>query len=247
MRTFRKLFTAALVSFLLLALLTGPAFARQSVTRTKTFTAAAADAAIVTKNTPIYIHQLSWTGSGTRTTCTVKMQYSSNATSWSDLTSAQTCTSNGSVTATGFYNYVRVNLTAITGAANTLNTRYDGSGSIELSSLRGPVAAYFQYTTPTTDTAERTAVAADAAAFWNLKTAVCINAGATSTMLNILDTGSGTVLGRVPCIKSSVGSNPPVVFDPPLRATAKNKALIIAAQDASTTVYFTITGFKSPD
>lgn len=99
------------------------------VNRSQIFTATGADTVAVNLvNKAVYYHRLTWTGSGTRTSCLVKVQQSVTGTGgWSDLIAAQDCTTNGSATATGYANYIRINVTALTGASNTVYARYDGS------------------------------------------------------------------------------------------------------------------------
>lgn len=77
--------------------------------------------------TGVKSHAITWTTSGTVSTCSVKVQKSEDGTSWSDLIAGATCTSNsstGTIT-TDVANYVRVNATTLTGSG-TLNVTYVG-------------------------------------------------------------------------------------------------------------------------
>lgn len=63
-------------------------------------------------------HQITWTTSGTVSTCVVQVDTSSDGSSWTSagMISGQTCTSAGSSSLTsGVANYVRVNLSTLTG------------------------------------------------------------------------------------------------------------------------------------
>ena len=79
------------------------------------------------KGTGVLTHTLTWTGSGTRTSCTIKLEQSVTGTSgWSDLIANQDCTTNGTATATAQVNYVRTTI-SLSGLGNTLYSRYDGA------------------------------------------------------------------------------------------------------------------------
>jgi hypothetical protein len=113
---------------LALSLLTANAWAAD-VVKNQTFTAAATGAGTSVKLslTGVYNHRLIWTGAGTRTTCTVKLEQSIDNVNWTDLIANQTCTSDGTASVAGWANYVRVNSSsALTGAGNTLYTTYMG-------------------------------------------------------------------------------------------------------------------------
>jgi hypothetical protein len=74
----------------------------------------------------IYNHSLSWTGVGTRTSCTITAEKSDDKVTWAELIAPTDCTTNGTATGTGYTNYVRVSVTALTGTGNTLYTVYEG-------------------------------------------------------------------------------------------------------------------------
>jgi len=92
----------------------------------KSSTSAVAGNTVKIVNTRPTFHRLVWHGEGTVTTCTVKVEQSSDGSAWSDLIAAQTCTSNGSeVVVSGIINYVRINITVLTGGG-TLTASYEG-------------------------------------------------------------------------------------------------------------------------
>jgi len=63
----------------------------------------------------IAYHQLSWNPVGTVSGCTVKLQQSSDNSTWSDLIGAQTCTTAGqSAVTNGSVNYTRIDPTTVT-------------------------------------------------------------------------------------------------------------------------------------
>lgn len=80
-------------------------------------------------NSGALFHQLTWTKSGTVSTCQVEVDSSSDGVSWNnaDVISSQLCTSNGSsaVINSGPYTYIRINVTAISGGGSIF-VAYDG-------------------------------------------------------------------------------------------------------------------------
>lgn len=117
-----------LIGLLILLVLCVPGFS-QARTQHKIFTATGSDVALDLRGSGIYNHTLMWTGSGTRTSCSIKVEQSvlgGAGASWSDLIAAQNCASNGSATATGFANFVRITMSTLTGAGNTVYAIYDG-------------------------------------------------------------------------------------------------------------------------
>src|ERR1700741_4532042 len=89
----------------------------------------------VTTATPIYqnstigYHELFWTVSGTVSTCTVAIDSSPDNSTWpsAGILAGQTCTTNGhSAVTAGTANYIRVNMTAISGAGATVAIVYEG-------------------------------------------------------------------------------------------------------------------------
>lgn len=86
------------------------------------------DPPITLVNSGVYLHRITWTGSGTRTGCTVLLNQSATSKSgWTSLISGQDCTRDGSAMAVGYANYVRIGVTQLTGTNNRLFVRYDGS------------------------------------------------------------------------------------------------------------------------
>lgn len=72
-------------------------------------------------------HQLVWTVSGTVSACSVRVDSSSNGSTWNAgaIVSAQTCTSNGSaVVTTGIFNYARINVVTKTGSGTVTPVYY---------------------------------------------------------------------------------------------------------------------------
>ncbi len=212
--------------------------------RSKTFTSATSDLTLNVTGSALYNHMLSWTGKGTRTSCSVKLEKSVDGTTWTDLIAAQTCTSDGVATASGFVNYVRITVATLTGTGNTLYTTYQGQSLVSFTSLDVPLVQQFQYATTSTASTEITMVAADASAKWNLSEIVCENTSATPTSLKILDTTSGTALAYVVC--PATGGSTAMFFSTPVRSTAVNKALIVQPADAVTSLYISLVGFKTP-
>lgn len=92
-------------------------------------TAAVANDVSLPTNSVIGWHQISWIVTGAPAACTVKLQSSPDGTTWSDLIANQTCTANGQSVVTGqvLANFVRVNVTALSGGASpTITTTYVG-------------------------------------------------------------------------------------------------------------------------
>jgi hypothetical protein len=97
-------------------------------TRFQTFTAAVVDdTPIDLRGHAIYNHRLTWTGKGTRTTGNIKLQQSVDGTTWTDLIAAQSATTDGTATATGYCNFVRIYCTVISGTGNTIYATYEGT------------------------------------------------------------------------------------------------------------------------
>lgn len=112
---------------LVLALLQASVFAESVTRKIPAFTATGSGAAIDIRTAGVYNHTLQWSGQGTRTSCSIKLEQSTNTASWTDLIAAQDCRTNGTATATGYVNWVRVTITTLTGASNTVFARYDGT------------------------------------------------------------------------------------------------------------------------
>lgn len=118
----------------LLALLATPSFAQYNGVRVLNFTTQTSSSHLIspglaTANTSTNFNaglfQLSWTGTGTRTTCTVEMRAASTyGGSYTLFGSAQTCTTDGSYTIwvqpASTNAYVDIDVTAITGTGNTI-------------------------------------------------------------------------------------------------------------------------------
>lgn len=115
-----------LLVLLFLVLSEGFVAAQIVVRRTESFTASSAGVtAKITAARPTF-HRLKWNGEGTVSTCTVKVEQSSDGSAWSDLIAAQTCTSNGAAVAVSeIINYVRINVTVLTGGG-ILTVSYEG-------------------------------------------------------------------------------------------------------------------------
>lgn len=100
----------------------------------------------------IYYHQISWWVTGTVSSCSVKLEKSTDNSTWTDLIAGASCTSNGgpSTLTTGVVNYVRVNATTFSGSG-TLTVRYNGyvqqpGGGGFSSAITGtPAANYVTY------------------------------------------------------------------------------------------------------
>jgi hypothetical protein len=101
---------------------TSPAIARQY----GTLAATGAQASLYERGYGLGTHILYWSAvSGTNTTCQVKVEKAPDNATWADLIPAQTCTSDGYAIITGSpVNYVRVNVTTLTGAGNTIAVSY---------------------------------------------------------------------------------------------------------------------------
>lgn len=103
----------------LLALLTATAFAQTSPgIQSYTTNIVSTGASVSLSSTGIAFHKLSWTTSGTVSTCTTSLDTSTDGISWSvgGAVTAQTCTSPGSSTTTNVStNFLRINITVISG------------------------------------------------------------------------------------------------------------------------------------
>jgi hypothetical protein len=79
---------------------------------------------------PVETHTLSWRPLGTVTTCTVAVDSSPDGTTWTGggAIAGQTCTASGQVTLRGTFNFVRVNLTTLSGGG-TVSVVYSGTAA----------------------------------------------------------------------------------------------------------------------
>lgn len=108
----------------LLSLFAARAYADGS--RSHTFTTVSADSSVKTEGSGIAYHLLTWSKTGTVSTCQIKLQQSVDNISWSDLIAAQTCTSNGQSAVTNVVaNYVRMNMTTLSGGGSVA-VRWNG-------------------------------------------------------------------------------------------------------------------------
>src|SRR6267378_1132283 len=74
-------------------------------------------------------HVLTWNNTGTVTTCQIQADGSADGITWGngDVIASTLCTSNGTVTsASDVVNYIRINITAISGAGATVSARLTG-------------------------------------------------------------------------------------------------------------------------
>lgn len=92
-------------------------------------TAVAADVGNFNIGTGLQYWQVEWTGSGTRTTCSLEVDSSVDNVNWNsaDVFPSTSCTTNGfSGVITFQANYLRINVTALSGAGNTVNVVLTG-------------------------------------------------------------------------------------------------------------------------
>jgi hypothetical protein len=113
-----------LTTLVLLAALCLPGFAQTGL-HSNTFTTTGRDPSvngvISLAGTGITYNNISWTTSGTVSTCAVQLDSSSNGSSWTGAgaISSQTCTSNGtSGYVSGTFSYVTINVTTLTGGGS---------------------------------------------------------------------------------------------------------------------------------
>jgi hypothetical protein len=118
-------FASRLIVFLCLVAV---AMADQTVNRSREFTKAEADDAVLTlAGTGVYNHRITWTGAGTRTSCSIKVEQSTDGTTFTDLITTQNCASDNTATVTGYANFVRIRVTTLTGSGNTVYAAYNGT------------------------------------------------------------------------------------------------------------------------
>jgi len=116
--------------YILLILTSLSMFAQTSLKQFYT-TVVAADSGINLINSPSIYHQLVWRRTGTLSSCTVALDSSADGVTWSagGVITGQTCTTNGqSSVINSVVNYVRINVTAISGGG-TINVTYQGFAS----------------------------------------------------------------------------------------------------------------------
>lgn len=102
--------------------------------RSTTFTATGSGTAIST--TSVKRHALTWWGAGTVSTCTMKLEQSSDGTTWTDLIAATSCTTNGTTVAPGavIVNFVRLTVTTLTGGGS-ITLLYEGYSPLQVAAV----------------------------------------------------------------------------------------------------------------
>ncbi len=99
--------------------------------------AAGSSAGVLLTGSSIGYHQLSWTKTGTVSTCQVKLEQSVDNAAWTDLIANQTCTTNGnSALTTGTVNYVRITVGTLTGGG-TISVTWTGYDTLPAGALIG--------------------------------------------------------------------------------------------------------------
>lgn len=107
-------------------------------------------------NSPSVFHQITWRGTGTLSTCTVALDSSPDGVTWTagGVIAGQTCTTNGSSTVVNLVvNYVRINVTAISGGGTItvvytgFSTNPAGGGSGTVNTGTTPDGAYYATST----------------------------------------------------------------------------------------------------
>lgn len=94
--------------------------------QTVSFTTATSGSSINQIGSGVNYNRLSWYLTGTISTCQIKVEKSSNNSSWSDLISAQTCTTEGvSSVTSGTAGYIRITVTTLSGGG-TVTATYMG-------------------------------------------------------------------------------------------------------------------------
>lgn len=116
-----------LVSAILFMILFPSLAFAQNITRNARFIATGSGERISLLYTGIFNHRISWTGSGTRTSCTIRLAQSIDDITKTNLIVPTDCTTDGTASITGWANFVYVEVSILTGANNTLYTRYEGS------------------------------------------------------------------------------------------------------------------------
>lgn len=101
------------------------------ISRSTTFTATGAGASIPTSGTPVKRHVISWWGTGTVSTCQVKLEQAKDNATWTDMLAATDCTTNNTnkTTVDTLANFVRINVTTLSGGG-TITVRYDGYDTV---------------------------------------------------------------------------------------------------------------------
>jgi hypothetical protein len=108
--------------FMTLMLAVGALTGVAQTTSVTTFTATGSGEPIVgTIGSGSRFHQITWVPTS-MSACTVKLESSSDGTTWADLIAGQTCTTSGrSALAAGAFNYLRITVTAFTGTSVTVS------------------------------------------------------------------------------------------------------------------------------
>lgn len=133
----------------------------------------------------IQYHQLTWNGSGTLSTCTVELDSSADSITWSGtIITGQTCTSNGqsSVSVATTANYIRINVTAISGGG-TVTVTYLGYTANPVSGISPNTPGIPTYNGPLVIYAANYGVKANAIRYYDcsfVNTSKTVNCGITA-------------------------------------------------------------------
>jgi hypothetical protein len=104
----------------------------------------------------VFFHRLTWTPNGTVATCQVQLEGSLDNVTYNAITPSEPCATAGrSVIVSGNVNFVRVNLTTLTGGG-TVNLVYSGYVNLTVVDDNGNLTVTFSY--PTTNPCHSAAV-----------------------------------------------------------------------------------------
>ena len=210
-------------------------------TRTKTFTATGSDSSLRLIGTGIYNHRLIWQGAGTRTECQIKVEKSVNNSTWADLITDQTCTGDGSIVVIGWANYVRITVTAISGANNTLYAVYVGLPAEALNGYGGTLAS--GVTSAMTGTTSTSVIGGTANHYLYITQCAFSNTHASvTTMMTLQDGSAGTSLGSYVV---SFGSGNNVIFPIPLKVTTAGNGLFVVNVTTGSNTFASCSGYKT--
>lgn len=189
-------------------------------------------------------HVISWQSGGDLTGCAIKLEKSSNGTTWSDLIVNHICTTNGSsAIVEDQASQIRLNLTTFTPAtASSIVVTYGGYLDSPDINIYGTKQLWRSVTGSVVTTADNDIIAASSTMGYCLTSVSTYNSSAYSTVLNLYEDGStGTLKG---VLAAPAGGGSAWSFPSPICFAVGKKVTVAEATPA--TVYVTIAYFQTP-
>ena len=191
-------------------------------------------------------HMISWQVSGgTLSACAIKLEKSTDGTTWTDLIVNHICTSNGaSAVVEDQAPRIRMNLTTFTRNTGTAVLIVNYGGYIDSPDINtyGTKQLWRSVTGSVTSTTELDIIAASATKGYCITSISTYNSSASATVLNIYEGGSGGILKGV--LAAPAGGGSAWTFPTPMCFAVNTKVTIDEAATANA-IFATISYFET--